>query len=194
MQSDGDRTRLACHRSLPGDDLVPRLFESRTGDHRIEAREGSSTLVLGLGNDILTDDAVGLAVVRALRSRLKDLPDVTLVECMEMGIALLDHITGYRNLVLVDSVQTGRQPPGHLHEVSPGDLSVLPRVTPHFLGIGETLRLGRQLDIPMPEEVRIFAIEVEDPFTLGEALSPSLQSALPAIIDRIEAAARELAR
>jgi hypothetical protein len=37
----------------------------------------------------------------------------------------------------------------------------------------------------MPEQVRIFAIEVGHPFTLGTALSPALQAALPGIVTRI---------
>ena len=40
----------------------------------------------------------------------------------------------------------------------------------------------------MPAEVRIFAIEVEDPFTLGTQLTPGLQTALPGIVERIAAA------
>jgi hypothetical protein len=37
----------------------------------------------------------------------------------------------------------------------------------------------------MPEQVTIFAIEVEDPFTLGTAMTPALQAALPGIVQRI---------
>jgi hypothetical protein len=44
----------------------------------------------------------------------------------------------------------------------------------------------------MPEQVSIFAIEVEDPFTLGTALTPALQAALPGIVARIRAAVQSL--
>jgi hypothetical protein len=37
----------------------------------------------------------------------------------------------------------------------------------------------------MPEQVKIFAIEVADPFTLGTEMTPALQAALPGIVDRI---------
>jgi len=65
--------------------------------------------------------------------------------------------------------------------------------TPHFVGVGETLALGRQLNLPMPQEVKIFAIEVEDPFTLGQRMTPTLQANLPAIVERVAAAVRALA-
>jgi len=142
-------------------------------------------LLLGLGNDILTDDAVGLFVVRDLRPKLAGHPSIDIRETTEMGLALLDFITGYRTVVIVDSIQTGKAPPGFLHELDASALNQLTGRTPHFVGVSETLALGRQLGLAMPEQVRIFAIEVEDPFTLGTSMTPALQAALPGIVQRI---------
>jgi len=58
--------------------------------------------------------------------------------------------------------------------------------------VSETLALGRQLGLAMPERVKIFAIEVEDPFTVGTALTPTLQAALPSLVGRIRAALQGL--
>ncbi|MBI5384655.1 MAG: hydrogenase maturation protease [Verrucomicrobia bacterium] len=151
-------------------------------------------LLLGLGNDILTDDAVGLNVVREVRQRLGGAPGLDIQETMEMGLTLLDFIVGYRALVLVDSIQTGTASPGHLHEIDAASLKLLPTNTPHFLGIGETLALGRKLGLPMPEEVRVFAIEVGDPFTLGTSLTPALQEAFPNVVERVVAVLEEMLR
>jgi hydrogenase maturation protease len=152
---------------------------------------GSATvLVLGLGNDILTDDAIGLIVAREVGCRLEPNEPIEARSTTEMGLSLLDEITGYTGLVLVDAVQTGRAPAGHVHELVVDDLHVLPSVTPHFLGIGETLALGRLLGLPMPERVRILGIEVEDMRTLGTQLTPALTAALPGTIDRVLETAR----
>jgi hydrogenase maturation protease len=150
-------------------------------------------LLLGLGNDILTDDAVGLHVVRELRPKLAAHPSVDIRETTEMGLALLDFITGYRAVVIVDSIQTGKAPPGFLHELDASSLNQLTGRTPHFVGVSETLALGRQLGLAMPEQVKIFAIEVEDPFTVSTDMTPALQSALPGIVERIAAALPKLA-
>ena len=151
-------------------------------------------IVLGLGNDILTDDAIGLHVVRELRQRLAGVEGVDVRETMEMGLALLDFIVGYRGLVLVDSIQTGKVAPGVIQEIDGTDLKQLPGPTPHFLGVGETLALGRQLGLTMPTEVKIFAIEVQDPFTLGEQLTPALKEAFPKIVERVVAAVLDMAK
>jgi len=150
------------------------------------------TILLGLGNDILTDDAVGLLVARQLKRELADLPSIDFRETTEMGLALLDFITGYATAVVVDSIQTGKAEPGFVHEVDATALNDFSRRTPHFVGLGETLALGRQLGLAMPNRVKIFAIEVEDPFTLNTQMTPSLQAALPAIVERIAGEARHL--
>ena len=149
-------------------------------------------LLLGLGNDILTDDAIGIHVVRAVRQRVADMKNVDVHETMEMGLALLDFIVGYHALVLVDSIQTGKAPPGFIHEINDANLKLLPGPTPHFLGVGETLALGRRLGMAMPERVKIFAIEVADPFTLGTEMTPPLRGALPVVVERISQALCEM--
>jgi hydrogenase maturation protease len=151
-----------------------------------------TVLVLGLGNDILTDDAIGLLAARQLQRNLAGQPHVEVRETTEMGLALLDHLTGFSAAVIVDSIQTGRAAPGFLHELDAASLGQLSGRTPHFLGVGETLALGRHLGLPMPKSVKIFAIEVADPFTLGTALTPALQTALPGIVERISEAVRGL--
>ena len=145
-------------------------------------------LLLGLGNDILTDDAIGLHLVRTLRDELAGDARVEVCETQEMGLALLDFLSGYREVLLVDAIQTGRLPPGTVHALDAAGLHNLTGRTPHFVGVGETLALGRQLGLPMPERVRIFAIEVADAHTLGTTFTTQIAAAIPAILARLRAA------
>ncbi|MFA5264101.1 MAG: hydrogenase maturation protease [Opitutaceae bacterium] len=150
-------------------------------------------LVLGLGNDILTDDAVGLHIAREVARRLTGEPGIAVRETMEMGLALLDEIVGCESLVLVDSIQTGKAPPGHIHEIDAAGLSLIATPSPHFLGIGETLKLGHLLGLSMPKHVEIFAIEVADPFTLGTSLTPDVEGTVQRAAEQVTARARALA-
>jgi len=144
-------------------------------------------LVLGLGNDILTDDAVGLFVASRLDKRFAGHPGIAIVESQELGLGLLDLIAGHRDLVVIDAVQTGRVPPGHLHEVDEAHINTLPGMSPHFLGVSEILTLGRVMGLPMPSRVSLFAVEVADSFTLGTNLSAPVANALPGIVEQIAA-------
>ena len=154
----------------------------------------NKVLLLGLGNEMLTDDAVGLRVVRLLRDEFAHEDRCDVQETQEMGLALLDWIVGYREVILVDSIQTGKTPPGTLHELDAGSLQDLTGRTPHFLGVGETLALGRQLGLPMPEHVKILAIEVADPFTLGAQMTPAMEQALPTLVQRVRETLRQALR
>ena len=144
-------------------------------------------LVLGLGNDILSDDAIGLLVVRRLESVTDKLLPVDFRETTEMGLSLLDFFTGYDSVFIVDSILTGEAAPGTVHRVAYGSKDQGTRRTPHFLGVADTLALGAELQIPMPRCVRIFAIEVQDPFTLGTSISRRLDAAFETIVGQISA-------
>lgn len=147
-------------------------------------------LLLGLGNDILTDDAIGLRVVRALAPELANDRAIDVLETTEMGLALLDFLTGYQSAIVIDSIQTGRAPPGTVHLLGAGEIQRLSVHTPHFLGLGETLALGSHLGLQMPDTVRVVGIEVQDPFTLGAELTPPLRAAFPRIVEQVRSELR----
>jgi hydrogenase maturation protease len=151
-------------------------------------------LVLGLGNDLLTDDAVGLHVAAEVRRRLGGDPVIAVKSTMEMGSGLLDLIAGCERLVIVDSIQTGRAPAGHVHLIEPHRFRRHCTRAPHALGIEETCALGRSLGMPMPTQVRIVAIEVKDPFTMGTDMTPAVERAIEDAADAAVECAREFAR
>jgi hydrogenase maturation protease len=178
----------------PPHDEILKTATPQTPPSQAPSRK-KPVLVLGLGNDILSDDAVGLNVARELSRRLSDSDSdaIEVQETSEMGLALLDFIVGFDDLILVDAVQTGQSPPGFLHEFDAASLKILPTVSPHFLGIGEMVALGRQLGLQVPRRIKIFAIEVQDPFTVALSMTPPLRRLLPSIARRVLAAARQFA-
>lgn len=143
-------------------------------------------LILGLGNDLLSDDAIGLKVARAAQAQLAGEPaaptaDIEVRESSEMGLALLDEIAGADALVVIDAIRTGKAPPGHRHEMDTSRLGGLRGNSPHVLGVGDTLALGERLGLPMPRDVAILAIEVADTTTFGtELTSPVAMACGPA--------------
>jgi len=150
-------------------------------------------LVLGLGNDILTDDAVGLHIAQAVRERLTGDPRIEVRSTTEMGLALLDELADRDSVVLVDSVQTGREAPGHIREIDAATIASVSSTVPHMLGVGETLALGKLLGLAMPRQVRVFAVEVADPFRLGMEMTAAVSAVVGQAADQIAVVAREMA-
>ena len=141
-------------------------------------------LILGLGNELLGDDAVGILAARVLKERLKDKADV--VESSLSGMALLDLLVGYERAILIDAVKTGRTPPGTIAELSPADLGAVAAPSPHYAGLPELIATAQALHLDFPKEIKIFAIEVEDPHTIGRWLSPTVAQALGKLIPQVE--------
>jgi hydrogenase maturation protease len=175
--------------------FLPSLFPFSPKTQTIHSvpQPQKTTLILGLGNDILTDDAIGLQVARAIQQRLAPTDNIDVKESAEMGLSLLDLISGYRDLVVVDAVQTGRAKPGFIHELTTAQIKAFPTLAPHGFGIGEALALGAKLQMQIPQCVRVLAIEVEDPFTLSHEMTPAVQGAVPIAAERALAMARQFA-
>lgn len=139
-------------------------------------------LVLGLGNDILGDDAVGLMAARRLRALVPE--EVEVQESGGAGLDLLDILTGFGCALLLDAIATGQHPPGTVLEFSEADFQDVRNPSPHYAGIPEMLQLARELDIPFPRALRILALEVADPYQIREGLSDAATLALPAFVSR----------
>lgn len=148
------------------------------------------TLVLGVGNPILSDDGVGIHVARELKKRSID--GITVDELAASGLELLDVVRGYDKLVIIDAIQTKGGRPGELYVLEEKDFEKsIHGSSPHGINIATALALGRKL-VPqeMPTEVIFFAIEAEDLVNVSEKLTPKVAEAVPKILDRIS---RELA-
>jgi hypothetical protein len=63
---------------------------------------------------------------------------------------------------------------------------------PHFLGAAETLALGERLGFAMPRSVRIVAVEVADPFTMGTRMTAAVEGAVEEAADRVAGLVSEL--
>jgi len=73
------------------------------------------TIVLGVGNPVLTDDAVGFRVARLIKEAK---PELTVIETAEAGLTLLELVDGYERVIIIDSVKTGHGQPGTLHQLT----------------------------------------------------------------------------
>jgi hydrogenase maturation protease len=149
-------------------------------------RSSMRTLVLGLGNPLLGDDAVGLNVAALVRERLDGSADVDVEEEEAGGLRLMERMTGYDRVVLVDAAVTGGTP-GEIRRLGPEDLPTQRTGVAHGIDLPRALALGRQLGYPMPSEVRIVAIEAASVLEFREDMTPAVAAAvLPAVAAVLE--------
>jgi hydrogenase maturation protease len=146
------------------------------------------TLVLGLGNPILTDDGVGIHLVRALRARCGPQDGVDLAEASVGGLRLLDVLAGYRRVILVDAIQTPDGEPGAVYRLCPDDLrQSLHSGSSHDISLSGALTLGRSLGMVLPndDDLVIIGVQVEDVLTFGENCTPAVRAAIPQALQMV---------
>jgi hydrogenase maturation protease len=144
------------------------------------------TVVVGLGNPLLADDGVGIAVVRALVGRLAG-TGVRVEESAWGGLRFLDLLAGYDRAVLVDAIQWRHGPVGTVYCLTPEEAIPTVRATGyHDLSLGQALALGSHLGMPLPRSVVVFAVEVVDTTTVRESLSPAVAAAVPEVVREVE--------
>lgn len=140
-------------------------------------------LILGLGNPILTDDGVGIKVAQKIGERR---PDLEVVETSEAGLSLLDLISGYDKIVIIDSIVTGRGRPGEVYKIELSDLKPSWEIAfSHGVDLATALELGRKLGLEMPGEISIYAVEVRDVTTFGERCTEEVERSIPFIAEQI---------
>jgi hydrogenase maturation protease len=141
------------------------------------------TLVLGIGNPILTDDGVGIRVAQFIKEAN---PDLEVEETSEAGTALLEVMSGYEKVVIIDSIKMGQGEIGEVYRLELGDLGH-PRyfASSHGIDIPTAVELGKISGFDIPECIVVYAIEVKDNSNFGETCTPDIEEKIPCIASEI---------
>lgn len=147
-------------------------------------------LILGLGNEIAGDDAVGILVARAVRAELAGHAEIDVVESAASGLALLEVFAGYDRAIVVDSILTGRHAPGTILEMGMDRIGKVVAPSVHQAGLPELAAVAARLGLGFPLQTRVFAVEVVDATTLGAPMSEPVAAAFDALVGGVCARVR----
>ncbi len=146
----------------------------------------AKTVIIGLGNPILSDDGVGIFVARELERLLMEDPSIDVVEASLAGFNLLDLFLGYDEAILIDSIQTRGGRVGDIYEFTPENLRHTIRLASiHDLNLATLLEFGKMMKMPIPKKITIFAIEIEDNTTFKEGCCDEVSAAIPKVVKKV---------
>jgi hydrogenase maturation protease len=140
-------------------------------------------VVVGVGNALRGDDAVGIAVAERLRGRVP--ADVDVVECEQEPSRLLD-AWGDADLALVVDACASGEPLGAVHRFDVSGEPLPARVfrsSTHAFGVGDAVELARALG-RLPRHVVVYGVEGGQ-FAAGAALSPEVESAVEQVAEEV---------
>ncbi|MFI7545188.1 HyaD/HybD family hydrogenase maturation endopeptidase [Actinoplanes sp. NPDC049599] len=137
-------------------------------------------LVLGVGNELLGDDGVGVVAARRLAD--PPLPGVEVVDGGTLGLMLMPYLAGRRAVLILDAVSQAGRAPGdlvvlHDHDVRRGHGV---RATAHDIGLVDALSAA-ELAGCAPHRITLVGIV---PVSVADrwGLSPLLTARLDAMV------------
>jgi hydrogenase maturation protease len=111
---------------------------------------------------------------------------VTVVETSAAGLSLLDSIIGYDKVIIIDAIQTEKGEAGQIYRMGTADFSLTKHFSsPHQINLATALELGKMLNLAMPQEIVVFAVEAEDITSFSEKCTPKLEKAIPGVVKMV---------
>lgn len=150
------------------------------------------TLILGLGNNILTDDMIGPRLVCDLAQMIDD-PNVQFDTACCGGLEIMEYIKGYEKVVFIDAIRTWDGKPGDVYYFIPPDF----RETSHLSSLHDVsfltaLKLGNTLNLGLPDDLHIIAVEIIEDMEFSEEFTPPLKEKYPGILKDVCATVRRI--
>ena len=133
--------------------------------------------VLGLGNPVLCDDAVGLHVAAEVERLLREdsIPGVTVLTSTRAGFDMINLLTGFTHALIIDCLELPEPIPGRIRLLDLNSLSGSARlVGVHDISVADAFELAATLGIRMPGTIEIYAVEGGDTQTISEEMTPAV--------------------
>lgn len=141
-------------------------------------------VVIGLGNELLGDEGVGIEVVRILKEKIKDIDckDVEVYEGGVSGFMLLSLIEGKEKVVIVDAV-VAKGKPGEVYRFKISEAADRGMILSiHDLDFVKCYRMAKEV-ANLPENVIVVGIEPEK-LEFG-GLSSKVREAIPRALELV---------
>lgn len=141
----------------------------------------SDTVVIGIGNTILSDDGVGVHAARLLQGDPRVPAGVTILDGGTIGLELIPYAWNASRVLLLDAVNSG-DIPGTLTRMTGRDLlGVTGGWSAHQLGVTDLIS-ALTLASANPQDIIVLGVQPAGT-DWGTRLSPSVEGALASLVD-----------
>jgi len=146
-------------------------------------------LVLGIGNPIMRDDAVGIRVARMIQAKTPSRVHVQIKELSVSGFRLVEEMLGFDRVIIVDSYTGGATEPGRIREFTPDAFrDTVHPASPHGTNFATALEFFRNIKPhEVPKVIKIYTVDIERTQGFGEYLSPAVEAAAEKLVETITA-------
>lgn len=145
----------------------------------------NKTLILGVGNYLLSDDGLSIHVLERLQASKRIPDEIQMVDGGTCGLDLLQYLEGVSHLIIIDAVNKKNTEPGTIIRLSgdqiPAYLSL--KISPHDIGLPDLLATAKLRDL-FPQHIVVLGISPAS-LELGVDLSAIVAAQVDRLIDLI---------
>lgn len=140
-----------------------------------------TSLVLGLGNTIMTDDGFGVRVVETLSSRYRFPDEVQLLDGGTLGLDLLPRLEGVKRLLIVDALEM-HAAPGTVFRLEGAEVprAFAGKLSVHQMGVQDLLAVAELMG-HLPSELVVWGVQPQS-IEMGTELTPTVAAALEPVV------------
>ena len=145
----------------------------------------TDTLILGIGNTLLTDEGVGIHALDLLRSSYPNLPEVALIDGGTLSFTLAPYIEDCDKLIVLDAAEL-KAPPGTVKTMVGKKMDAFlgaARRSPHEVSLLDLFDIAR-LTESLPEKRALIGIQ---PGRIEWGMQPTapVEQALGTVINEV---------
>lgn len=140
------------------------------------------TLLLGIGNTLLTDEGAGVHAMTAVQNHLGERPGINYIDGGTLSFTLASEIEDSDTLIVFDAAEM-HQPAGSVHVFIGNDMDAFlgrAKRSPHEVGLLDLMDIARLTDA-LPTRRALVGVQPET-FEWGMSPSPAVQKAMPDIV------------
>lgn len=147
------------------------------------------TAIMGFGNPVRSDDAIGIYVIEELKKIIGDNDNISILDMGTAAFEVLFGLKGHQKIVLVDAVINSNEPVGTLFKVPAEEVMRAPQDDPlvflHGMKWDQALSYAKKiLQEEYPDDIQVYLIAVENT-RLEVELSKEVQEAGDKVVQHI---------
>lgn len=125
------------------------------------------TAIMGFGNPVRSDDAVGIYVIEQLREKLPKTEDISIFDMGTSAFEVLFGLKGHGKIILVDGVLNSNEPVGTLFKLPVEQVMKAPQDDPlvflHGMKWDQALSYTKKiLQKEYPDDIQVYLVAIEN--------------------------------
>jgi hydrogenase maturation protease len=144
----------------------------------------SNTLILGIGNTLLSDEGAGIHAMHQLQSEYPDSPDIVYVDGGTLSFSLAAYLQDCSNIIVLDAAELNSLP-GTVKTMVGAEMDDFlgaARRSPHEVGLLDLFDIAR-LTESLPVRRALIGIQPKN-IEWGTSPTPPVERALPVAVEQ----------